>query len=518
MVCLGCSGTLTGADASSDVLADQDVPDVRMDQDASVSGDADQTVEDTVPDMPGNSDTLLQNLAADGVEDMRGLRAFPGADGFGQMATGGRGGVVVTVTTTQDNCIAGDGEITWREAITACGDVNNSARYVVFAVAGTFPRSLNEMLAKGNVTVACQTAPGPVVFQETLHFFNQSNVVFRYCHHRGNGTPAFGPGTDRALNFADSSDVILDHLSISWHQDAEFQAYNAASTSIPNARITLQHSIAGYGDGSEPTTPGTTNSALGPHCLSNHATLTVQGCSFLSNYSVHNWSRMLGQWGADGEILNNIAYNFYDNAVGSVSSPGSYPPSSMFAINNIVIDGPMAGDNNRPYNTASDAARAVQRGNYVLEGMPYQGTVASAPSFGVEYSGTPSISQSGAVIEDIRTLAANADTPFMKCLGASKWGHDVFDAQWIADLYAKTGPTEPELGTPPRDYSSYQALSHPADYDTDADGIADDWERMLIQQKATVNSLADIDQNTDIDSDGYSSLEEFLAWRARCVP
>lgn len=48
--------------------------------------------------------------------------------------------------------------------------------------------------------------------------------------------------------------------------------------------------------------------------------------------------------------------------------------------------------------------------------------------------------------------------------------------------------------------------------DTDADGIADQWERMLIDQSPDLGSmtLADIQPNGDFDGDGVSNLQEFL--------
>src|SRR6185503_443932 len=53
--------------------------------------------------------------------------AFPGAEGYGKYATGGRGGKILIVTNIDD-----DGEGSFRKAATA-----NGPRIIVFAVSGT---------------------------------------------------------------------------------------------------------------------------------------------------------------------------------------------------------------------------------------------------------------------------------------------------------------------------------------------------------------------------------------------
>ncbi|MFO0645793.1 MAG: hypothetical protein U0326_06115 [Polyangiales bacterium] len=79
-----------------------------------------------------------------------GLKAFPGADGFGASATGGRGGRVIFVTTLAPT---GPGSLT--EALEATGP-----RYVLFRVSGFINGSFR--ISQGDVTIAGQSAPGGV--------------------------------------------------------------------------------------------------------------------------------------------------------------------------------------------------------------------------------------------------------------------------------------------------------------------------------------------------------------------
>src|SRR5262245_34228325 len=74
--------------------------------------------------------------------------AFPGAEGFGQFATGGRGGEVYHVTNLSDT-----GPGSFRDA------VSRPHRTVVFDVGGLISITRRITVAP-NITIAGQTAPG----------------------------------------------------------------------------------------------------------------------------------------------------------------------------------------------------------------------------------------------------------------------------------------------------------------------------------------------------------------------
>ena len=100
--------------------------------------------------------------------------AFPGAEGFGQYAVGGRGGRVIEVTN-----LNGSGPGSFRAACEASG-----ARIVVFRVSGTIdlmndasPMQSDIMIYNDSITIAGQTAPGEGVQIKNGGIFTWVNSI-----------------------------------------------------------------------------------------------------------------------------------------------------------------------------------------------------------------------------------------------------------------------------------------------------------------------------------------------------
>lgn len=135
------------------------------------------------------------------------LPAFPGAEGAGRFALGGRGGRVFTVTNLDD---AGPGSL--RAAVEASGP-----RTVVFAVAGTIALKKPLVVRHGRLTIAGQTAPGDgITLRDQPFEIAADDVVVRFIRSRlGDESGVDGD----AVGVVAGRRIVIDHVSASWSTD-----------------------------------------------------------------------------------------------------------------------------------------------------------------------------------------------------------------------------------------------------------------------------------------------------------
>ncbi len=233
--------------------------------------------------------TPVEIMAADNIA------AFPGAEGGGKFATGGRGGTVYHVTNLNDS-----GPGSFRDA------VSGSNRIVVFDVGGTIELK-SDVVVKSNVTIAGQTAPGGhgVTLKNYKVGLGGSNIIMRYISSRP-GERGTTQDYD-ALGGSDGSNSIIDHCAFGWANDEQWGLYSN------NDMYTTQWSIVGP------------SNSFSYHSKGIHGFGVMFGKSNATwhhNLIAHNISRNFRGKVAGtntAEFVNNVIYNWgYQTAYGTL--------------------------------------------------------------------------------------------------------------------------------------------------------------------------------------------------------
>ena len=167
------------------------------------------------------------------------LPSFPGAEGFGMYATGGRGGVVYHVTSLADDRKEG----TFRKAVES-----SEPRIIVFDVSGTIHLN-GELNIRGNKTLLGQTAPGDgICVADYPVTINGDNVIMRFMRFRlGNKYVAYHEGD--GLGAMDHNNIIVDHCSVSWSIDECLSVYGGKNLTVQWCIVSQSLKNAGHSKG-----------------------------------------------------------------------------------------------------------------------------------------------------------------------------------------------------------------------------------------------------------------------------
>ncbi len=390
--------------------------------------------------------------------------AFPGAEGFGKYAVGGRGGAVYHVTNLNDS-----GPGSFRDG------VGRPYRTIVFDIGGVI-RIRNKIDVSSYLTIAGQTAPGKgiTVYGDGISFSGDSNIIVRYIRFRGSSEMGRGSCTVSADH---ASDIIFDHVSIEWGRWDNLHIKKSQN-------ITLQYCLVGEG----------INPQMFGALLESPVRLTIKNCLWINNQSRNPKAK------AGIEFVNNVIYNWGSNGfVGGHSSADHFQDITA----NYFIAGPNSTGSFIGMFTATD--HVFQKNNMVdlnrngkLDGRPV--TDGDFMEIGASILTTPSNSSPLVAV----VSPAEAFRIVLKEAGGSL-KRDAIDKRLINEVksFGKRGKiirTEAEAGG--QDMTCY--LPSKKARDTDGDGMPDRYEK---KHGLDPDNAEDANINTE---GSYTNLENFL--------
>jgi hypothetical protein len=454
--------------------------------------------------------------------------AFPGAEGYGRFARGGRGGRIIEVTNLNDS---GPGSL--RAAVEADGP-----RTVVFTVSGLITLESKLIIRNPYLTVAGQTAPGKGITLRKYSFgmIGSHDVIVRFMRVRpGNisGTTLDGMG------MAASDHTIYDHCSISWTLDEAFSSRGAKNITLQRALISEALNEAGHRKYPVGTRHGYAASIGGMVGSFHH--------NLLAHNSGRNWSLaggldQTGHHTAWLDLRNNVVYNWANrttdggaakvNFVNNYYKPG--PASRVFHLlkperNNIRGYGPQ--DYFVEGNVMEGRVTADNRLGGVIEPNPERYRQGSG-DFALDHDdAVPTRFESfREFIKDqpffephvATQTAAAAYKVVLSDVGANQPLIDEHDARVIGETLSGTAtfhgsktklPGLPDSQDDVGGWENYPEERRPSDWDTDRDGLPDWWETLHnLNPRSVAGDFGDA--NGDADRDGYSNLENYFAWLA----
>lgn len=407
-------------------------------------------------------------------------KAFPSAEGFGQYTSGGRGGLVYTVTNLNDS-----GEGSLRKGI-----LKDETRTIVFAVSGNIVLESSLDINHGNLSIFGQTAPGAgITIQGYPVKVKADNVIIRYLRFRMGDVNEI---EDDSFGGRDQKNIMIDHCSISWGTDENASFYW-------NKNFTMQYCIISEA----------LNRSV--HHKGAHGYGGIWGgenASFHHNLIVSNNSRNPRFGGsksvpnAPNELVdfrNNVIYNWGDNSIYG-GEKGNYN-----MVNNYFKSGPATSSSkkDRIVNPSTPYGSFYVKGNFV-EGFPEISNENWKGGVQCENPEKTKVSQEFSVNSNVKTQSPKkAFQDVLRFAGASLVRDEV-DQRIIYEV--RSGKTTYKKGIidSQEDIGGWPQLRKGKSLqDSDQDGMPDAWEKMMkLSIKINDANKYDLDKN-------YTNLEVY---------
>ena len=478
--------------------------------------------------------------------------AFPGAEGHGRYVTGGRGKTVVHVTNLNDS-----GTGSFRSA------VSSSNRVVVFDVAGVIALT-SDLTIKDNITILGQTAPSPGI---TIRYYTirpGANNIIRFIRFRRGQEKDVNDGADATWQ-REKTNIILDHCSFSWSIDEIASFYDnrnftmqwcTIGEALANPGHTKgEHSYGGIWGGKDasfhhnflchmqnrvPRFCGARYNWTG-YDKTKYANAIQAEIVDFRNCVMYNWGNGNGCYGGTGGGNINIVNNYYK------AGPATVNKTRVTQIS-VATDGnadgsPFMGYCARYYINGNYVTAANNPENYDWNGVIYDSGTSTingekyCPDANHMYGDNVTYVKNGSGVDCVKIkldepvvigeiTTHTAQTAYEKVLanvGASLY-RDAVDERYMEEAASgtttyigsatKTGDGKTIQHRPGiidfvKDQGEYtlESTSRPEGFDTDKDGIPDEWE---IANGLNPNDKSDGNAKTiDTEKGFYTNLEVY---------
>ena len=314
--------------------------------------------------------------------------AFPGAEGFGKYATGGRAiddrGANVYYVTRLDDCK--DSELVEGTLRWALRTGDDTPRTILFKVGGTIYLQSTLSMAHPNVSILGQSAPGGgICIAGYTMKICKPNVIIRYIRFRAGDLPN---KSMTSLDVENTRNVILDHCSMTWSMEENLTLYDTDSTTVQWCIIAegLYRSKNAKGARCYATQWGGEHGTM-HHCLISNVNNRTPRFNGMRKTSKHRGDH--DQF-VDNEFINNVIFNwgkpnsiYGGECYKDCNDGNSY--NRVYMINNYFRPGPntQAHVTDQRYFAWATSTKGRGLGQWLLKGNIFELSSYYAPKTAV---------------------------------------------------------------------------------------------------------------------------------------
>ena len=444
--------------------------------------------------------------------ELRILKAFPGAEGFGAETTGGRGGRVLYVTRLDDDL--NEGSFRW--AVNQTGP-----RIIMFKVSGHIKLTSDISIRNGDLTIAGHSAPGDgICISDYTVNVGASNVIIRYMRFRM-GDEANHEGD--ALEGRYQKNVIIDHCSMSWSTDECASFYNNENFTLQWCVLSESLRLSAHDKGAHGYAAiwGGKRASFHHNLLAHHDSRNPRfgaydpkadrverpsGLTDFRNNVIYNWGSNSGYGGEGGNY--NIVNNYYqpgqqsDNNARIFHADPDRPGGGVVGVHGVFY---VAG--NMMMNTDGTINTKVTNDNW--NGMQANKDIVNPGNIRSNREFEKGATTTHTAEEAYKLVLADVGASFRRDATDIRVIHEVCNRLSPVRASGKKngkGATKAGLIDTQNDVGGWDTYnSAPAPVDTDGDGIPDEWE---IANGLNPNDSAD-GAITNL-SRTYTNLEVYL--------